>query len=256
MLHVWGQALGPDCVGVSDDAAGPFLQAQDLVRDFGAQRVVDGVSLSLTPGRALTIFGPNGAGKTTLLKMLAGGLKPTTGQVLFHGIEVQGLTRSWRGNIGVVSHQSFLYGHLTIRENLQFYGRLYGLDDLKTRIPERLEQVGLADRSDSRVMALSRGLRQRVALVRALLHDPEVVLLDEPFTGLDAHAAETLRHQLRLLKDGRRAIVLVTHNLAEGLRMADEVVIQVRGKFLVQCGVSEVPAEFEAFYRETVDGAT
>ncbi len=240
---------------MNDEPVGAFLEAQDLVREFGVQRAVDGVSLSLKPGRALAIFGPNGAGKTTLLKMLAGGLQPTSGQVLIGGVPIRGLDRSWRSKIGVVSHQSFLYGHLSVTENLQFYGRLYGLKDLKTRIPERLEQVKLADRADSTVMSLSRGLRQRVALARALLHDPEVVLLDEPFTGLDAHDAEVLRHQLRVLKDGRRAIVLVTHNLTEGVKMADDVVIQVRGKFLVECTRSEVPDEFEAFYRETVDGA-
>ena len=240
---------------MSVDAIEPLLQAQDVVREYGAQRAVDGVSLSLTPGRVVAIFGPNGAGKTTLLKMLAGGLKPTTGRVLIGGAPVDGLDRRWRGRIGVVSHQSFLYGQLSVVENLRFYGRLYGLDDLPTRIPERLERVGLSDRGDSTVGSLSRGLRQRVALARALLHDPEVVLLDEPFTGLDAHAAEVLRRQLRVLKDGERAVVLVTHNLTEGVELADDVVIQVRGRFLVERPRDELPTEFEAFYRDAVDGA-
>jgi heme ABC exporter ATP-binding subunit CcmA len=240
---------------VSDEADGPFLQAHDLVREYGAHRAVDGVSLALNPGRVLSIFGPNGAGKTTLLKMLAGGLKPSSGEVLIRGLSIQGIDRKWRSRIGVVSHQSFLYGHLSVMENLQFYGRLYGLRDLKSRIPDRLGEVGLADRAGSLVMSLSRGLRQRVALARALLHDPDVVLLDEPFTGLDAHAAEVLRNRLRVLKDGRRAVVLVTHNLTEGVQMADDVVIQVRGRFVVQRTRSEVPDDFQAFYRDTVDGA-
>jgi heme exporter protein A len=240
---------------VSDDAGGPLMQALDLVREYGAHKAVDGVSLSVQSGRVLAIFGPNGAGKTTLLKMLAGGLKPTSGEVRIGGLPIHSLDRDWRSRIGVVSHQSFLYGHLSVMENLRFYGRLYGLTDLKERIPLRLEEVGLADRSQSLVMSLSRGLRQRVALARALLHDPDVVLLDEPFTGLDAHAAEVLRSRLRVLKDGRRAVVLVTHNLTEGIQMADDVVIQVRGRFVAELTRSEIPEKFQAFYRETVDGA-
>jgi len=240
---------------VSDETVGPFLQARDLVREFGSHRAVDGVSLSVNPGRVLAVFGPNGAGKTTLLKMLAGGLKPTSGEVQVRGLPIEGSDRAWRRRIGLVSHQSFLYGHLSVMENLEFYGRLYGIKDLKDRIPLRLEEVGLGDRAGSSVMSLSRGLRQRVALARALLHDPDVVLLDEPFTGLDAHAAEVLRNRLRVLKDGRRAVVLVTHNLTEGVQLADDVVIQVRGKFLVQTDRSNVPDAFQAFYRETVDGA-
>jgi len=233
----------------------PLLEARDLVREFGAVRVVDGVSLSLVPGRVLAVFGPNGAGKTTLLKLLAGGLKPTEGTVIVDGHPVADLTRNWRRRMGVVSHQSFLYGHLTVEENLRFYGKLYGLDRLDERIGERLEAVALTDRAHSPVDDLSRGLRQRAALARALLHDPEVVLLDEPFTGLDAHAAEVLRRQLRVLRDGRRAVVLVTHNLTEGVQMADDVAIQVRGRLVVEGERPDFPDDFAEFYRDTVDGA-
>ncbi len=240
---------------MSDPVEGPFLRARDLVREFGAHRAVDRVSLALNHGRVLAIFGPNGAGKTTLLKMLAGGLTPTSGEVLVRGLPIHATDRAWRSRIGVVSHQSFLYGHLSVKENLEFYGRLYGLKDLRDRIPGRLNEVGLGDRAASPVLSLSRGLRQRVALARALLHDPDVILLDEPFTGLDEHAAEVLRDQLRILKDGRRAVVLVTHNLTEGLQLADDVVIQVRGRFVVECTRSDLPDQFQAFYRETVDGA-
>jgi len=215
---------------------------------------VDGVSLSLAPGRVLAVFGPNGAGKTTLLKLLAGGLTPTAGTVVVDGHPVEDLARSWRRRIGVVSHQSFLYGHLTVRENLVFYARLYRLDDADARIDTRLQAVQLIDRAHSRVADLSRGLRQRAALARSLLHDPEVVLLDEPFTGLDAHAAEVLRRQLRVLRDGHRAVVLVTHNLSEGIQMADDVAIQVRGRWVVEGERDEFPADFAGHYRDVVDG--
>jgi len=231
-----------------------LLEARSLVREFGVVRVVDGVSLSLVPGRVLAVFGPNGAGKTTLLKLLAGGLKPTEGTVVVDGHPVADLARSWRRRIGVVSHQSFLYGHLTVEENLRFYGKLYRLDRLEERVAERLEAVALTDRAHSPVSDLSRGLRQRAALARALLHDPEVVLLDEPFTGLDAHAAEVLRRQLRVLRDGRRAVVLVTHNLTEGVQMADDVAIQVRGRWVAEGERGKFPEAFAAYYRDTVDG--
>ena len=207
------------------------LEAVGLVRDFGGLRAVDGVSFQLQPGELLTVFGPNGAGKTTLLRMLGGVMRPTSGQVRVAGAPADVASRGWRHRVGIVSHQSLLYGQLTTEENLRFYGRLFGLTDLNTRIPERLASVGLADRARTPVRELSRGLKQRVALARALLHDPEVVLLDEPYTGLDPHASAVLREQLASLKDGRRTVVLVTHNLKQGLELSDRVAIQVQGRF-------------------------
>lgn len=236
-------------------SAPPILEGLELVRRFGIQRAVDRVSISLVPGRVLGVFGPNGAGKTTLLKMLAGGLRATSGRLLVDGRPVEDLDRSWRRRIGMVSHQSFLYRHLTVTENLYFYGRLFGLRDLKKRIPDRLRRVGLEDRASEPVGALSRGIRQRVAVARALLHDPDVVLLDEPFTGLDAHAAEVLRGQLKILRDGKRAVVLVTHNLTQGVALSDDVAIQVRGRFVVEAERVALPDDFGTYYREVVEGA-
>ena len=207
------------------------LEAVGLVRDFGGLRAVDGVSFQLRPGELLTVFGPNGAGKTTLLRMLGGVMRPTSGQVRVGGAPADVTSREWRNRVGIVSHQSLLYGQLTIEENLRFYGRLFGLTDLNTRIPDRLVSLGLAERAQTPVRELSRGFRQRVALARALLHDPQVLLLDEPYTGLDAHASAVLREQLASLKDGRRTVVLVTHNLKQGLELSDRVAIQVQGRF-------------------------
>lgn len=229
------------------------LEAVGLVRDFGGLRAVDGVSFQLEPGQLLTVFGPNGAGKTTLLRMLGGIMTPTSGQVRVAGEPADVAGRDWRHRVGVVSHQSLLYGQLTVTENLTFYGRLFGLADLKVRIPERLESLGLADRARTPVRNLSRGLTQRVALARALLHDPEVLLLDEPYTGLDPHASDVLREQLELLKDGRRTVVLVTHNIIQGLELADLVAIQVQGKIssITDSASLDLPG-FEALYHETV----
>ncbi len=232
----------------------PTLEARGLVREFAGFPAVDGIDFQLTAGRLLTVFGPNGAGKTTLLRILAGGLRPTRGQVLLDGNSVDVGDREWRRRIGVVSHQGFLYGQLTVAENLEFYGRLFGLSDLAQRVPERLGAVGLENRSRSPVRTLSRGMRQRLALARALLHDPEVVLLDEPYTGLDAQAAAVLRDVLASLKDGRRTVVLVTHNLGQGLELADRVAIQVAGRFRWIDDRDRVDAStFEAFYRDVVE---
>jgi heme exporter protein A len=227
-----------------------------LVREYGPIRALDGVSFSLDEGQLLTVFGPNGAGKTTLLRILAGGLHPSAGQVVYKGETLRSGSTEWHRRIGVLSHQSFLYGHLTVEENLRFFGTLFGLRDLSTLIPQRLGQVGLSERAHSPARTLSRGMRQRLALARSLLHDPGLVLLDEPYTGLDAHAAAVLRQVLASLKDGRRTVVLVTHNLSQGLELADRVAILARGRMVFLKERSEVDSgTFEHAYREKVEEA-
>ena len=202
----------------------------------------------------MTVFGPNGAGKTTLLTLLSGGLMPSEGEVHLRGRILRTGDPEWHRRIGVLSHQSFLYGHLTLEENLRFYGQLFELKDLASRVPERLEQVGLLRRAKSPTRTLSRGMRQRLALARTLLHDPELVLLDEPYTGLDAHAAAVLREVLASLKDGHRTVILVTHNISQGLELADRVAIQARGRFIFLGERREIEANtFEQFYREKVE---
>jgi heme exporter protein A len=202
----------------------------------------------------MTVFGPNGAGKTTLLRILAGGLRPLEGEVLLRGKTLEAGDPEWHRRIGVLSHQSYLYGHLTLEENLRFFGTLFGLEDLDERIPARLEQVGLEKRARSLARTLSRGMRQRLALARTLLHDPDFVLLDEPYTGLDAHAAAVLRGVLASLKDGHRTVILVTHNITQGLELADRVAIQVQGRFVFNDDRAAVEADaFERFYRERVE---
>ena len=231
------------------------LEAIELVRTFGGLRAVDGVSFQLDRGLLLAVFGPNGAGKTTLLRMLAGVMRPTSGQIRVAGETARVPDREWRRRVGVVSHESFLYGHLSAEENLLFYGRLFGITRLRERVTERLATMCLSEGTGVPVGKLSRGFQQRVALARALLHDPDVVLLDEPYTGLDAHAASLLREQLRALKDGQRTVVLVTHNLRQGLELADVVAIQVRGRFVTVEERVRIDADgFETFYRATVEG--
>ena len=246
--------------GGAADAAPPapppraMLEARGLVRQYAGLAAVDGIDLALPPGAFLAVFGPNGAGKTSLLKLLAGSLRPTRGEVWVAGRRLEPGSPAGRERIGVLSHQTFLYAQLTALENLRLYATLYGLRDGDARAAERLREVGLLDRADDRVKTLSRGMRQRLGLARTLLHDPDLVLLDEPYTGLDAHASAVLRRVLEQLRDGRRTVVLVTHNLTQGHELADRAAIQVRGRFAWEGAADAVPRrDFEAFYQETVD---
>jgi heme exporter protein A len=236
-------------------ASASVIEARALVREYGSVVAVDGIDLALGEGEFMVLFGPNGAGKSSLLGMLGGALRPTHGTVSVRGVPLDFSDGEWRRRIGVLSHRGFLYAHLTAEENLRFYGRLFGLEDLDERIPERLERVGLTDRAGFEVRRLSHGMRQRLSLARALLHDPDVVLLDEPFTGLDPFASSVLRGVLKELRDGRRTVIMVTHNLHEGLQLATRVAIQVAGRLAWTGSAEEVERDgFEAFYHQVVEG--
>ena len=238
--------------GVHPDAS-PVLEARGLTREYGPAVAVAGIDLELDAGEFLTVFGPNGAGKSSLLGMLSGALRPTSGTVRVRGNALDAGSTVWREHVGVLSHRGFLYAQLTAEENLRFYGRLFGLTDLASRIPERLERVGLGARAETRVRELSHGMRQRLSLARALLHDPDLVLLDEPYTGLDPSAATLLRGVLQELRDGRRTVVMVTHNLREGLELATRVAIQVAGRFAWQGSREDVPSDFDHLYHRVVE---
>lgn len=247
-------AEAPDPPGVSA-ALSPVLEARGLVREYGPVVAVSEIDLALGEGEFLTIFGPNGAGKSSLLGMLGGAMRPTRGRVLIRGETLEYADTGWRHRVGILSHRGFLYARLTCEENLRFYGRLFGLDDLDRRIPERLDRVGLTDRARFQVRQLSHGMRQRLALARALLHDPDVVLLDEPYTGLDPSAAAVLRGVLTELRDGRRTVVMVTHNLTQGLELATRAAIQVAGRFAWEGAEPDLdPTGFEHLYHDVVEG--
>ncbi len=232
---------------------GPLLQAEGLFRSFGLTPAVDGISFAVDEGEVLGLVGPNGAGKSTLLALISGSLTPQEGTVRIGDDRVGTRDVSWRGQVGVLSHRSFLYGHLTARENLRFYGSLYGVHDVEGRARELLEAVGLTEHADRRVKEFSRGMTQRLALARTLVHDPRLVLLDEPFTGLDRSAALALEDTVRRLRERGKAIVLVTHHLHEGVLLADSMAIQVRGRFAWhESDFPRDPADFEAIYHRTV----
>jgi heme exporter protein A len=236
-------------------AAIAALEVRGIARSFGVVRALRGVDFALEAGAALAVFGPNGAGKTTLLRIVAGLLRADRGEVLMGGARFNRADAAQRRRIGLISHASLLYDGLTAFENLRFYARLYGLPDAAGVARRALESVRLEQRADSPAGTMSRGMTQRLAIARALLHDPDIVLLDEPFTGLDQAAAAALRGQLMRLREERRTIVLVTHNLDEGLELATHVAIQVAGRFVEYGARAGAVDDYRRRYAEATRGA-
>jgi ABC-type multidrug transport system ATPase subunit len=194
------------------------VSVEDVSRHFGRRRAVSRITLRATRGMILGLLGPNGAGKSTLLAMLATVLRPSSGVIRYGALGVSA-GPVLRARIGVLGHDLFLYPELTARENLSFFAGLYGISDRDARARAALERAGLDTRRDDPVSSFSRGMRQRVALERALIHDPRLALLDEPFTGLDDASTEALLGRLRSLRDSGAIVILATHDLdlAEGL---------------------------------------
>jgi heme exporter protein A len=206
----------------------PLVEAEGLVRSFGRRRAVDGLSFALQPGECLALFGPNGAGKTTALRLLAGLLKPTSGVARIGTERLPNV--SARRRIGLISHRTLLYDALTARENVAFAARLHGVADPGVATMAALEALRVADRADLPVRSLSRGLQQRVAIARAIVHSPDVLLADEPYTGLDESGSAALTSLLRERLGAGAAIVLVTHHLQEGLALASHIAVLHRGR--------------------------
>lgn len=234
----------------------PAVELSGVTKRFGRLTAVDNVSLTLAQGEFLTIFGPNGAGKTTLLRMIAGLTRPTEGAVAVAGGPITGDGGEARRAVGLISHQPFSYGQLTALENLMFFASLYGVPDPAAKAHALLESVGLAPRAHDLTRAFSRGMLQRLAIARALVHDPAVMLLDEPFTGLDQHAAEILRRELARLSGERRTIVMITHNLSVGLKMSSRVAFMAAGRVRLDAPARGLdPAHVEELYFSTIGGA-
>jgi len=233
------------------------VQTEGLRKTFGHISVLRDINLKIPHHHSVTIVGPNGAGKTTLLRILATLTRPSAGRVWVDGLDLHDWRTQACRRIGFASHQLMLYLDLSPQENLRFYGRMYGVPELEPRIAKLLAQVGLGDRRHDPVRTLSRGMQQRLSLARAILHDPRVVLLDEPYTGLDPRAADALTALLRGLLAQGRTVLMTTHDLARGAELADQVLMLVAGQVTLQVRTAELsPQELRELYDRYVAPTT
>lgn len=209
-----------------------MIKIKNLVKAFGHRVVLRSIDLTINEGDFVTLMGANGAGKTTLLHIIATLSKPTAGQVSINNYQLADSASELRRFIGLVSHKTLLYDNLTAEQNLRFYARMYDLPNPGPRIETVLSQVGLRARRHDPVRTYSRGMQQRLAIARAILHNPPIVLLDEPDTGLDQHAAGMLGQLLHAVDISQRTILMTTHNLERGLSLGNRVVILAGGKIV------------------------
>ena len=230
----------------------PAIAVSHLSKVFGTRRAVDDVSFSLPQGSFLSIFGPNGAGKTTLLRMLSTLSRPTAGTACLMGINLKDEPDKARDHIGLISHNSMLYPDLTAQENLMLYARLYGVVDPQARVMELLEAVELKHRRLDVVRTFSRGMTQRLSIARALIHDPDVVFLDEPYSGLDPHAMDIFDELIESQREGR-TFVMVSHDLRKGFDMCTHALVLARGRIVAFDEKGNLDfGEFSQLYRDTV----
>jgi heme exporter protein A len=228
------------------------LEVRELSRTFGARKALDQVSFEVPTGSFLSIFGPNGAGKTTMLKILSTLAVPSKGTAKVLGLDVVQDAVELRERIGFISHNPLLYPDLSAEENLEFFAEIYCLDAPKERIRELLSAVELDHRRLDLVRTFSRGMLQRLSIARALLHAPDVIFLDEPYSGLDPHAMDILDSLIAQIRE-QHTFVMVSHDLAKGLELCSHALILAKGKVvLFEERESVDEAEFAALYRQTV----
>lgn len=228
-----------------------------LSKRIGHRDILRNLDFAIEGGRFVTVFGPNGAGKTTLLRILSGLMRPTSGEVRLDGRRLTGDDPRLRGKLGVLSHKSYLYENLTARENLLFYGRMYGVADLPQVVDRAIDDVGLSLFAQDPVRTFSRGMEQRLALARAVLHNPEILLLDEPYTGLDQQAREILDRRLRSLRGQGATVIMVSHDFGRGLSLSDEFMVLNRGSLVARGNSGELtPAGFEESFRRLMGEGT
>ncbi|NPV56284.1 MAG: heme ABC exporter ATP-binding protein CcmA [Anaerolineae bacterium] len=227
------------------------IEVHRLVKRFGTKMVLRQLEFSVSRGQFVALLGPNGAGKTTLLRILATLSRPTLGEVRVAGFHLPQQAPSVRRMLGVVSHLPLLYGDLSAEDNLRFYARLYDLPSINERVTAVLELVGLASRRRDQVRTYSRGMQQRLAIGRAVLHDPVILLLDEPHTGLDQDASQMLDETLRQVVSGGCTVVMASHDLSRALDLANRFDIIGRGQIIASVTRDHIPnGDLLGYYRE------
>lgn len=227
-----------------------MIEVRKLVKTFGYKPVLRGIDFHVEQGEFVALVGPNGAGKTTFLRILASLSRSNMGEVRVAGYRLPAQASAVRRRLGVLSHQPLLYGDLTAEENLRFYGRMYGLRDMNQRVEDILHLVGLRARRRDLVRGFSRGMQQRLAIGRAILHEPEILLFDEPHTGLDQDAAEMLDELLREVAARGRTVVMTSHDLQRAGDLATRIDILSKGKIAVSLQRDEIdPSSLPSIYR-------
>jgi heme exporter protein A len=230
-----------------------MLVAEQLEKNIGGKRIINPVSFKVTRGQFVTVLGPNGAGKSTLFRLLSLATQPSKGKIFINGKQATTTSSSLRKEIGVISHHTFLYDNLSALENLKFYGQAYKVRDLDKRIKEVLRFVGLQLYIHDPVRTYSRGMQQRLSIARAILHNPSILFLDEPYTGLDQHAIQILNNVLQSLNKDNRTIFMITHNYEEALTLSNRLIVLTKGKFVYDADTSGIRAEdFRRIYLELV----
>ncbi len=238
-----------DATSATSASDGWAIEVHELRRYFGTIEVLSGIDLKVRQGEFVTLLGRNGAGKTTLLNILGGLLKASEGEAWVQGLDVRRQAVRIRPELGWLSHQPGFYGDLSAHENLVFFARLYDLPDWRRAVEAALEQVGLASRAKHRVRTFSRGMLQRLAIARILVHDPPILLLDEPHTGLDLPAIELLNGLLERFR-GERTILMTTHDLAIGASLADRIIVLSEGRIMAELPGSQDVADLRRQYLE------
>ncbi|HSE83376.1 MAG TPA: heme ABC exporter ATP-binding protein CcmA [Thermodesulfobacteriota bacterium] len=231
--------------------------AQGVTKSFGNVQALRGVDLRVKRGEFLTVFGPNGAGKTTLIKLFSTLTKPTSGKITIAGHDIKKEPDKVRSVIGVISHDPYLYENLSAIENIMFFASLYGISEAEERSVQVIKRVGLEGRMYDLVRTFSRGMKQRLAVARAIVHEPRILLLDEPYTGLDQHGAKVFTEMLGWLKAGGRTVIMTTHDIAEGLEMSNRVAILSGGRIAYQSDTNGIKlSELKEIYFEKVGNRT
>jgi len=228
-----------------------------LGKHFGSATALGGIDLTVPAGQFLTIFGPNGAGKTTLMRILATLARPSDGTVEIFGQDTRHAPAAVRRRIGLVTHRSLLYAALSAHENVSFFARMFGVPDADERAAAVLTELGLEHRMHDPVQTYSRGMEQRAAIARALVHDPEILLLDEPFSGLDPDARARLRELMMPPPDKQRTVIVTSHDLSRGADLADRVAILARGRLAYDAPAADIaPGAMPDIYREHTGART
>jgi heme exporter protein A len=233
-----------------------MIQVRKLVKRFGMKTVLRGLDFHVEEGQFVALLGPNGAGKTTFLRILASLSRPTLGEVRISGYQLPAQASAVRRRLGVVTHLPLLYGDLTAEENLRFYGKMYGIENQEKRVAEVLELVGLSLRRKDLVRTFSRGMQQRLAIGRAVLHDPDVILFDEPHTGLDQDACIMLDNVLKNVAASGRTVVMTSHDLVRVADLASRFDVISQGKIVSSVRKQELASDgLLTYYRQALQGS-